>query len=228
MMQCILVIPVHADTDKPTIFDSKVPVISIVITGVVPAVIVLIIAATVTIIIGQIYREKHRKQKLQFKRQLSENKHKEEEKQIEVNHKEKEHELDLDHEYRLECLKAFKELLLKEPKDTVDNLKELMKFLNADIAPLLDPSNRKRNQQMDSIPPASECDHNERLETDEVDMVDGPGVDETDFGHAPSLTNGTEVADVLDADELEVMELLSSFIESAQASLQQHSSLRKY
>ena len=233
MIQGILMISIHPDTDKPTIFDTTVPTITLVIIGAVPAIIVLIIAATTIIIIGQIY--KHRKHKLALKRELSNNSHREEEQRNQQNHEEKEYEIDANkeiqmrelelqhdeniqcrqidknHEYKLECLKTFKELLLEDPNRTTENLKELLKFLNVDIVPLLDLSNRKRNPQVNSIPPVSQMEYGS-VETDGVDVVDGLAVvEETDFGAAPSLTN----------DELEVMELLGSFIKSAQASLQQ-------
>ena len=234
-------ISVHADTDKPTIFDTTVSTVTLVIIGAVPAIIILIIAATTTIIIGQIYREKHRKHKLEYKKQLSDNSHKEGEQLNEQNHKEREHEIeankeiqirklelqrdeniqnrqiDKNHEYRLECLKTFKELLLEDPNHKIENLKELMEFLN-DIAPHLDLGKRKRNPQVNSIPPVSHMEHGS-VETNGVEIVDV--VEETDFGPAPSLTNRTMVTNALDADELEVMELLGSFIKSAQASLQQ-------
>ena len=235
-------ISVHADTDKPTIFDTTVPTVTLVIIGAVPAIIILIIAATTTIIIGQIYRDKHRKHKLEYKKQLSDNSHREEEQRNQQNHEEKEHEIDVNkevqmrklelqhdeniqcrqidknHEYKLECLKTFKELLLEDPNRTIENLKELLKFLNVDIVPLLDFSNRKRNPQVNTIPPDSQMEY----ATNGVNKADGPAVvEETDFGPAPSLTNGTMVTDALDADEREVMELLGSFIKSAQASLQQ-------
>lgn len=248
MIQGILMISAHADTDKPTIFDNTVPTVTLIMIGVVPAMMVLIIAVTTTIIIGQFIVRSIKKQKLEYKRELSNNSHREGEQLNELNHKEREHELDVnkeiqiqklklqhderiqiechqidkDHEYRLvkECLKIFKELLLEDPNHTTENLKELMKFLNDDIiALLLDLSKKKRNQQINSIPPVSqtECDDDRRLETDGVDMVAGPAVvEETDFGPAPLLTNGT---DVLDAEELEVMELLGNFIKSAQACL---------
>lgn len=226
----------HADQDKPTLFDSDVPTSILVIIGIVPAVVIFIIAVTITIIIGLIYREKHRKQKLRYKTQVSNNSHKEEEQQIELNHKEKEHQLEvnkeiqmhqlnlqhdkmihqtnLDHEHKLkvECLKMFKEILLKEPNHTMDNLKELLIFLNVDIVPFLDLSKRKRAQSLNSNPPVSRCDDNGG------DV--GGGVEETDFGVTPSL-NGTMATVSLDADEREVMELLGSFIRSAQDSLQQ-------
>lgn len=185
-------ISAHADTDKPTIFDNTVPTVTLIMIGVVPAMIVLIIAVTTTIIIGQIYREKHKK--LEYKRELSNNSHREGKQLNELNHKEREHELDVnkeiqiqklklqhderiqiechqidkDHEYRLvkECLKIFKELLLEDPNHTTENLKELMKFLNDDIITLLlDLSKKKRNQQINSIPPVSqtECDDDRRV-----------------------------------------------------------------
>ena len=234
--------PIHADKGKPTLFNSSVPTSILFIIGIVPAVIILIIAVTLTIIIGLVYREKHRKHKLQYKREVSNNSHKEEEQQIELNHKEKEHQLELskdiqmhrlnlqhderihqknlDHKHKLECLKTFKEILLKEPNQTIENLKELLIFLNVDIVPLLDLSKRKRAQRFNSNPPVSQCDNNgpRRGETEMGDMIDG--VEETDFGQAPSLS-GTVAAVALDADEREVMELLGSFIRSAQDSLQQ-------
>ena len=224
----------HADQDKPTLFDSDVPTSLFVIIGIVPAVIILIIAVTITVIIGLVYREKHRKHKLKYKREVSNNSHKEEEQQMELNHKEKEHQLEvnkeiqihqlklqhdetmhqknLDHEQKLECLKTFKELLLKEPNRTIENLKELLIFLNVDIVPLLDLSKSKRVHQLNSNPPVSRCDDNGGDE--------GDGVEETDFGGAPSF-NGTVATVSLDADEREVMELLGSFIRSVQDSLQQ-------
>ena len=249
MIQGILMISAHADTDKPTIFDNTVPIITLVLIGVVPAVIVLIIAVTTTIIIGQVYHEKHKKQKLEYKRELSNNSHKEGEQLNELNHKEKEHELeankeiqiqklklqhdekiqiechriDKDHEYKLECLQTFKELLSENPKDITENLKKFMRCLNDDIAPLLDLRKRKRNQQINSIPPVSqtECDGDGRTATDGIDIMVVGVVEETDSGPAPLLTNSAVGTDALDADELEVMELLGSFIKSAQASLQQ-------
>ena len=231
MIQGILMISVHADTDKPTIFDNTVPTVTIVIIGAVPAIIILIIAATTTIIIGLIYRDKHRKHKLEYKKQLSDNSHKEEEQRSELNHKEREyeleknkeiqmrklelqhdeniqnHQIDKNHEYRLECLKTFKELLLNDPNHKIENLKELMEFLN-DIAPHLDLGKRKKTPQDNSIPSVSHMEYGS-VETNGVDMVDGPAI--VDFGAAPSLTK----------DEREVMKLLGSFIKSAQDSLQQ-------
>ena len=232
MIQGILMISVHADTDKPTIFDTTVPTVTLVIIGAVPAIIILIIAATTTIIIGQIYRDKHRKHKLQLKRELSNNSHKEEEQRNQHNHEEKEreidankeiqmhelelkydeniqcHQIDKEHEYRLECLKTFRELLLNDPNHKIENLKELMEFLN-DIAPHFDLGERKRSQQ---VPHGSqmECGGDGRVATDGVDEIDSPAaVEETDFGGASSLTN----------DELEVMKLLGSFIHKVSPSL---------
>ena len=152
--------------------------------------------------------------------QLNEQNHKEREHEIEVNKEIKMHELDLqhdekirrckmdkEHEYRLECLKTFKELLLKDPNHKIENLKEVMKFLN-DIAPQLDFGKSKRKPQDNSIPSVSHMEYGS-VETDGVDMIDGPAI--VDFGAAPSLTK----------DEREVMKLLGSFIKSAQDSLQQ-------
>lgn len=229
----------HVDTGEPTLFDSNISTSILLIIGIVPAVVILIIAVTVTIIVGFFYREKHRKHKLKYKTQVSNNSHKEEEQQIENNHKENEHQLEvnkeikihelklqhderihqknLDHAHKLECLKTFKELLLEEPSLRVENLKELMKFLNGDIVPLLDLRKMKQEQQLDSTnPPVS---GNGGAETDGVDMIDG--MDETDFGGATPSFNGTLATVELDKDELEVMELLGSFIKSAQASLQE-------
>ena len=66
----------------------NIPTSIFVIIGIMPAVIILIIAVTITVIIGLIYREKHRKHKLRYKTQVINNSHKEEEQQIELSHKE--------------------------------------------------------------------------------------------------------------------------------------------
>lgn len=87
-------------------------------------------------------------------------------------------------DYKLDYLKIMKETLPKEPNQ---NLKEVLKFLNEDIVPLIGGG----------------------------DMIDG--MKEKSFGEASSL-NGTVATVVLDA---EIIELLDSFIRSAQVSLQQ-------
>ena len=228
----------NADQDKPTLFDNAIPTSILILIGVVPAVVILIVAVTIVTIIGVVYREKHRNHKLQYKTQVSDNEHKEQEQQNELNHKENEHQQELnkevqilernlqhneaihqqelDHAYKLECLKTFKDILGDlidhlRANNTTENLRELMIFLNDNVIPLLNLSKRRRGQLHNNPPIAQHGNAGD-------EMIDS--VEETDFGGVPSL-NGTATNVALDADELEVMELLCNFIKSAQLSLQQ-------
>ena len=147
--------------------------------------------------------------------------HKESEHQLELNtrvqinerklqHVETIHQQDLDHAHKLECLKmqTFKEILEKlishlQAKNTTENLMELMIF---HIIPLLDPSKMRKDHPYNN---PQEGDNGART----GDMIDVE--EETDFGVVESR-NGTVTNIALDADEREVMELLGTFIQSAQ------------